>query len=179
MERVVAAFESETNLGRICDMLESGGVAVRHRFRSGGEVIRTVSTMGGGIVVCGFKLADMPASEMIANLEDSPALILMVAKPHLLDLCESGSVYKLPTPVMKSQLSAVVESLIQMDEKRMRAALPRRSPEEQALFEKAKALLMEKSHMAEDEAHRLIQRRSMNMGLRVAETSRRIIESLS
>lgn len=178
MSRIVVAFESESGLGRICEMLESSGISIRYRCRSGGEVIRAVTTMGGGIVVCGYKLTDMPSSELINYLEDA-AFVLMIAKPVQLELCENKGVFKLPTPVFRSELFASIGRLLQMEEKRLREMLPRRSAEEEELFERAKALLMEKNNMAEEQAHRLIQRRSMNSGIKVAETARLIIESLS
>jgi response regulator NasT len=177
VDRVVAAFESESGLKRICEMLDSSGISVKYRCRSGGEVIRAITNMGGGIVVCGCRFADMPVATMVGDLEEQ-ALILIIANPADLDFFEGKNVYKLPTPVYRSQLSSTLEELIRMDEKKVRAALPRRSDEDQQLFERAKKILMEKNNIDEGQAHRLIQRRSMNAGVKVADTSRQIIEAL-
>jgi response regulator NasT len=120
MNRIVVAFESDSSRRHICEMLESSGIVVRGSFRSGSEVIRMVRKMGGGIVICGFKLPEMTASDIAYDLKGSSAFILIVAPPPLLELCENPEVYKLPTHVSKRDLLASIRMLIQIEEKHLR-----------------------------------------------------------
>ncbi len=52
----------------------------------------------------------------------------------------------------------------------------RRCPEDEALLTRAKALLMERRGMTEAEAHRYLQKQSMNNGVKMADTARRVLE---
>ncbi|MDD4142855.1 MAG: ANTAR domain-containing protein [Bacteroidales bacterium] len=161
MNRIVVAFESEKSINFITEMLESSGITVRYRCRSGGEVIRSINYMGGGIVICGYKLHDMPASNLAFDLENS-ASVLVLAKPAQIELCDNEIFFSLPTPVNRSMLCGSVRMLAQLEEKHLQKTLPRRNKDKEELLKKAKALLMEKENISEKEAHRLIQRKSMD-----------------
>lgn len=174
MDRVVVAFEGETNLVRIRDMLESGGIGVKKTCRSGAEVIRTVKKLGGGIVVCSYKLGDMMASELAYDLHRT-ALVLAIAPSSQMALCENEDLFKLPAPVTRSDLLASVRMLLQMEDRYLRMMLPHRSGDEAALVTRAKELLMNRNCMTEEEAHRFLQKKSMDTGSKMADTARMII----
>jgi len=157
-------------------MLQSEGVKVRSCCRSGAETIREIMNMGSGIVICGYKLADMTALELAFELKDA-AFLLLIAQPLQLDFFDQENVYKLPPPVSRNDMMTALENLQQMEEIRYRATILRRSPEDELVIEKAKALLMEKEQVSEEEAHQFLQRRSMSSGLRKTELARRIIGS--
>ncbi len=177
MNRVVVAFESEKNRSQTANLLGAGNIPVRYVCRSGGEVIRSVKTMGGGVVVCGFKLSDMTAFELASNLDDA-AQILLVAPPVQLAMCENEEIFLLPTPVNGSMLCGSVGMLLQIEERRLRKAVPRRTPEEEAVIKKAKRLLVENSRITEEQAHRMIQRQSMDTGMKMADAARMVIDAL-
>ena len=65
----------------------------------------------------------------------------------------------------------MMEAAIRKNRKKSR----QRSPREKAIIEKAKRLLMERNHMTEEEAHRYVQKRSMDNGNSMAETAEMII----
>ena len=64
MQKVVVAFESETNSAKIKEIIESGGVASCLICRSAAEVKRVVHKQRLNIVICGFKLADESGQEL-------------------------------------------------------------------------------------------------------------------
>ncbi|MCI8843702.1 MAG: ANTAR domain-containing protein [Oscillospiraceae bacterium] len=55
----------------------------------------------------------------------------------------------------------------------------RRTQEERTLVERAKELLMAQSGVTEAQAHRMLQKRSMDRGARLADTARKVLEELS
>ena len=55
----------------------------------------------------------------------------------------------------------------------------KRDPAQQALIGKAKELLMERNHMSEEEAHRYIQKCSMDSGTDMTETAEMILRVMS
>ena len=177
MNRVVIAFESEKNRTQTANLLSTGNIPVRYVCRSGGEVIRSIKTMGGGVVVCGFKLSDMTAFELAANLEDE-AQMLLIASPAQLAMCENEESCLLPTPVNGGMLCGSVEMLLQIEERRLRKAIPRRTPEEEAIIRRAKQLLVENSRITEEQAHRMIQRQSMDTGMKMVDAARMVIDAL-
>jgi len=176
MIRTVVAIENERLAAAVCAALDRGGIPIRDRCRTGAEAIRTVKSMGGGVIVCPFLLPDMSANELYDNVRDVASL-LVAAKPQYLDLCQSEEMLRLPLPASAVELVEKTEKLIRLDEKRVLNALPKRSAEEQTLVDRAKVLLMEKWGFNEPAAHRYLQRRSMDNGLTMAETARLILES--
>ena len=176
MDRIVVAFENENNRKRISDMLESSGITPRCSCRSGAEAIRAIRKMSGGIVICGYKLSEMTVSDLAYDL-GSLGMVLAMAPPQQLEMCRNESVFKLPTPFTKPDLISSVRMLQQMEARYIKAAPPRRTEREIADISKAKELLMSKTGMTEEEAHRFIQRRSMDTGAKAAETARLIIET--
>lgn len=174
MDRIIVAFESDTNQARIKDMLEGGGIPVRRACRSGAEVIRTAKKLGGAIVICGYKLGDMTASELAYDLQ-RVAMVLAVAPANQMALCENEDLFKLPAPVTRGDLLASVRMLMQMQNRYYRMMLPRRSGEEETLVKQAKELLMTRNCMTEEEAHRFLQKKSMDTGSKMADTARMII----
>lgn len=176
MDRIIVAFENDNNRKRICDMLEASGITVRVSCRSGSEAIRAVRKMSGGIVICGYKLSEMTASDLAYDLSGQ-AMILEIAPPQQLALSDNENVFKLPTPFSKGDLISSVRMLVQMGEKRYRYLPPKRTEKEAADINKAKELLMSRNGMTEQEAHRFIQRKSMDTGAKAADTARLIIET--
>jgi response regulator NasT len=51
----------------------------------------------------------------------------------------------------------------------------KRSTEEKAVIDQAKALLMERNHMSESEAHRYLQKNSMESGTNMLETAQMVL----
>lgn len=178
MERIIVAFDNENNRKRISDMLESNGIAIRCTCRSGAEAIRAVKKMGGGIIICGYKLPEMTVSDLAYDLSDQ-AMILAIASPQQLQLCQNDNIFKLPTPFSKGDLVSSVRMLLQIEQKHYKAAPPRRTEKETSEINRAKELLMSRNGMTEEEAHRFIQRRSMDTGAKAVDTARLIIETYS
>ena len=59
---------------------------------------------------------------------------------------------------------------------RRRKAPPKRSEEEQSIVDEAKAVLMEKNNMSENEAHRYVQKSAMDSGRTMVETAASILK---
>ncbi len=178
MDKIIVAFENDNNRQRVCDMLEASGITVGVSCRSGSEAIRAVRKLCGGIVICGYKLPEMTVSDLAYDI-NGQAMILAIASAQQLALCHNESVFKLPTPFSKGDLLSSVRMLLQMQEKHFRLTPPRRTEKETEEINKAKELLVSRNGMTEQEAHRFIQRRSMDSGAKAAETARLIIESYS
>lgn len=68
-----------------------------------------------------------------------------------------------------------MEGEIRRRQKRMRQRPKLRSEEDQKVIRKAKELLMDRNGFSEEEAHRYIQKRSMDNGTELVEVSQMIL----
>lgn len=172
---IIVVFESEKDRGAIASLLEKNGLPVRCACRSGQEAVRVAKHLDDAVIVCGYKFPDMTAERMAHQLSGA-ATILLVARGTLLELVEDDSVFRIPAPFRPAELVGAVRMLTQLTGRGRRAA-GKRSEDEKQLISEAKALLMEQTHCTEEEAHRYLQRQSMERSLKLTEVARFVIES--
>ena len=67
--------------------------------------------------------------------------------------------------------------LLDFEKAHLRHPVSRRREEDQNLIRRAKELLMDVNRMTEEEAHRFLQKRSMERGIWMAEAARWVIDS--
>lgn len=174
MDRIIVAFGTEEARARMVKSLEASGIGVRCCCSSGAEVKRAMGKMDGGIVVCGQRLPDTQAEALLRDME-APVLMLVVAKPGTGDLGEHPNLFHLALPASGQELAATLRVLLQLQERYRRIGIPQRTLEDQAVIAQAKELLMTRKGLTEEDAHRYIQRRSMDTGTKMAEMSRKIL----
>lgn len=174
MNRLIVAFSSDTAARRICAWLAQSGFPSRTVCRTGAEVLRAVRYMGGGSVICAARLPDYTADELYDDL-DGQADLLVIGKPEQLIGCENPAIRRLPLPVSRSQLAEAAEALTQAQQARAPA---KPSQQDQEIIRHAKALLQAMCGMTEPEAHRYLQRRSMEAHRKMADTARLVIAAL-
>lgn len=171
---MILAFEREANSARLRELIESNGVADCLVCRSAAEVKRLVRKRRIGAVLCGFKLPDDSCQALYNDLPAGCSM-LMLAPQTSLDLCETEDIFKLATPVRKSDLLSSVRMLLQLQQKIDKKRRPPRSEEEKLLVEQAKAVLMDRHGMTEEQAHRFLQKESMDNGAKLTDTARLVL----
>ena len=176
MEQVIVAFESPKSAGRIKEILETSGTASCILCKTADQVRRAANKLHITAVICGFKLGDQSAEVLAGDLPSSCA-VLVLASQNLLDLLQNDDLFRLPAPVSKGDLTASVRMLLQMGRRLERALRPRRSPEELEVIQQAKALLMDRNGMTEEQAHRFLQKSSMDNGTKLLQTAQMVLDS--
>ena len=177
MEKVIVAFESDKSCWRVKEILESSGTAACIICKSADQVKRAVHKQHITTVVCGYKLSDESAEGLLEDLPPTCSM-LVVAVQGLLDLCQSDDVFKLASPVSKGDLIASVRMLLQVGHRLEKFIRPRRSEEERAVIDQAKRLLMDRNGMTEEQAHRFLQKRSMDSGAKMIQTAQLVLEDM-
>ena len=175
MDRIILAFASEKAHAQITRILGSGGLAPS--ISCFAETIRAARKLGGAVVICGFRLRDMTA-EMLAVDLTGIAPVLVISSPGNLELCGDRNLIKLAVPSSRAEFFAsldLAQGVLAGGAPASRLHI-QRSAEEERLICRAKAVLMEVNLMSEAEAHRFLQKYSMDTGLRLAETARLILE---
>lgn len=176
VERVIVVFDSDKTTRRICDMLESSGTAECSPCRSGGEARRAVAQYDINVVICGFRLADGTGERLYEDLPEGVSM-LMVAPQHQLDMVNE-EIFRLPAPISRSDLVTSTKMVLQMSRRLGRTIKPRRSGADREVIQQAKSLLMERNGLTEDQAHRLLQKKSMDSGVNLVQTARLVLGDL-
>jgi response regulator NasT len=176
MDQVIVAFESAKNCERVREIIEGSGVASCIVCHSAAEVKRVVSKQRLTTVICGFKLPDETAENLFGDLPPSCSM-LMLAVQDLLELCPNDEIFKLSSPVSRSDLTASVRMLLQMSHRLEKYIRPQRSEQETTVINEAKAVLMDRYGMTEAQAHRFLQKKSMDSGAKMVQTARLVLTS--
>ena len=177
VETVIAAFENPKFARQLRELLEGAGAAEVLPCTSGDQVRRTLQRQGARCVICGPRLTDGPAEWLLDDLPPG-CLMLLVGPRHQLDLWNNPDVFKLATPLHREETVITVRLLLQFSRRLERAVRTSRTASEQREIDRAKSLLMERWGLSEEEAHRRLQKRSMDEGLRLHQAARRVIGEL-
>lgn len=169
MQKVIVAFENGANSEKIQEALERGGFTCLV-CRSAAEVKRLVRKQRLQIVVCGFKLCDESCEALYYDLPERCSM-LMIGPQAQLELCETEGIFQLQLPVRRGDLLASLRMLVQMKRPGGDKAPVQRTEEENELITRAKTVLMDRHGMTEEQACRILQKQSMDSGVRLADTA--------
>lgn len=181
MTNVIVAFSKPEDAKSIKNILMRSGFQVIAVCLSGAQALNYVDSLSGGIVVSGYRFEDMIYQELRDCLPASFEMLL-VASPSKWAGQEPEGVVCLPMPLKVHDLVSTLEMMIQTQtrrKKKLKLQPKGRSEEEQNLIAQAKALLMERNNMTETEAHRYIQKCSMDSGTNMVETAQMVISLIN
>lgn len=177
MTNIIVAFSKRENAVNIRNILTRSGVTVSAVCLTGSKVLQYTEMWNQGIVICGARLQDMPYTELKELLPDGFEILLIAPSDRWIDSLPEGIV-GLPSPLKAYDLLNTVEMMSQAQESRRRRRrdnVRKRSSGERQVIERAKALLMERNGMSEEEAHRYLQKTSMEGGRNMTETAQMVL----
>ena len=131
----------------------------------------------GILVRSGYRFEDMMYDELRQCLSFNFEM-LVLASPARWSGIQMSGVVCLPMPLKVHDLLSTLDMMLQAQQRirrKLRSRPRERSKEEQDLINEAKALLMDRNNMTESEAHRYIQKCSMDSGTNLVETAQMII----
>lgn len=177
MANVIVAFSKLEDAKNIKRILVKNGFDVVAVCTSGAQTLAQIEELNGGILVCGYRLSDMIFSELhdFLNAEFS---MLMISSPSKWTSHIPEDVVCLPMPLKVNDFISTLEMMVQAQvrrKKRMKRQPRQRSEEEEKLLKQAKGILMERNGMTEEEAHRYMQKCSMDSGTNILETAQMVI----
>lgn len=177
MANIVIAFPKMEDAIGIKNLLVRNGYPVTAVCTSGANVLSTIDDYNDGIVVCGYKLTDMLFSELRANMAGDFEMILLASAGKISDAdCEGVVPVQMPLKAADFVNTVAMLSMNIARKKKKRKNIPKtRSDEDRREIDRAKKILMEKNNMTEQEAHRYIQKISMDSGTGMAETAQMVI----
>ncbi len=175
---IIIAFPKLDDAKKLKNVLNRNGYNDILACNSAYQVISAANESDGGVVLCGYRLTDMHYSELY-NYLPREFRMLLVASPAKLEECLIGDIMCLSMPVHTDELVNTLELMfmeLTHSLRRQQKYLPKkRTEQEKRTIDKAKALLMERNHMSEEEAHKYIQKLSMDSGNNLVETAEMIL----
>ena len=171
MARMIIAGVSENSRDQMTRLLASSGYSVYRCCASGSSLRRALAESEDSILIYLGLVTDCRPEELVWDYGER-VQILWIAKPAVLEDCDSPEVFRLSVPVSGQAVIGALEMLNQLHRRQM----PRRGGAEKELVEKAKAILMKQLHLTEPEAHHLLQKQAMDHSTKMAEYAARIVE---
>lgn len=159
------------------NLLVRNGYEVSAVCSCGSQAIHMAEYYDDGILICGYRLVDM----MYTELRDYMPLgfeMLLMASERLLSECMGNDVMCLSMPLKLHDLLNTIDMMTHSleNKRRKKKEKPKtRGPKEVALINEAKALLMSRNNMTEEEAHRYMQKCSMDSSTNLVETAQMVL----
>lgn len=177
MSNIVIAFPKKEVAQNIRKILSQSGYSVQAVCSTGAQALASVNNLENGILICGSRFIDMMYMEIHDYLPPEFQMLL-IASPTSIQEREVENLVCLELPMKVHELLQTLEMMegqIRRRRKRLRSIPRQRSEEDRQMIEQAKALLMDRNKFSEEEAHRYIQKRSMENGTGLVEVAQMIL----
>lgn len=181
MTGIIVALPRMDDARNIKNLLVRSGYPVAAVCTSGAQALAQTDSLNDGIVICGYKLTDMLYSQLYESLPPGFEMLLMASQRFLAEALDNDIV-RLAMPFQVHDLVNTVEMMstsIAYKRKEKRKKPRERKPEETALINEAKLLLMARHNMTEEEAHRYLQKTSMDNATGLVETARMVLRLMA
>ena len=174
-------------LPKIDDAKNMKNVLVRSGFRvtgictTGAQAISQADGLHDGILISSYKLPDMVYTQLKECLPAGFEMLLM-ASGRVIQECYGNDMICLSMPLKVNDLISTVNMMmdgIERRRRRLRQQPKMRSAEEDFVIQRAKEILMSRNHMTESEAHKYLQKCSMDSGTNVVETAQMVLSMMT
>jgi response regulator NasT len=177
---IIIAFPKIEDAKSIKNVLIRNSYEVRAVCTTGAQVVSLANELDAGIIVCGYRLSDMHFSELHDYLPKGFEMLLVASQGKWSDVTGNGIVclgMPIKTQDLLNTLQMMTNNYIRR-KKKEKDKPKQRTSEDKATIEKAKLILMDRNNMSEEEAHRYIQKTSMDSGTNMVETAEMIISMM-
>lgn len=180
MTGIIVVFPKIEEAKGIKNLLVRSGFSVTAVCTTGSQALGHMDGLNDGILICGYKLPDMMYTEIYDYMPKGFEMLLMASAQAICDGVRENLV-TLTMPLKVHDLINTVDMMVQSMErmrKKRRLKPKERSGEETTLILEAKRLLMSRNNMSEEEAHRYIQKCSMDSGTNMVETAQMVLSMM-
>lgn len=177
MLSIIIVFPKAEDGKVIKNALIRSGYDVQAVVTTGAQAISLANELDEGIVICGYKFSDMQYLELYNYLPRTFQMLLVASKTRL-EECMYSEIICLSVPMKTRDLLDTLEMMTfnyRRKKKKEKDTSKKRTKEQKEVILKAKVILMERNHLSEEEAHRYIQKTSMDSGTNMVETAEMIL----
>ncbi len=167
---VFIAFSNKNTALSIAKTVMAAGFNAACAVLTAGALKQKLTYYDCGIVICGCRFGDENINALLPEIPETFNIIL-IGTPDQLAYCDDERAVKLAVPINANELICYMDML--------RPELPdghkKRSAEDRQLIERAKKFLITHYNMTEAQAHRFLEKKSMETGRTMAETAKKIL----
>lgn len=177
MVNVIVALPKLEEAKMIKSILVRSGFQAVSVCTTGAQAISLADGLHDGLVICGYKLEDMLYHELKLFLPPGFDLLLLASQRILADVY-GDDVLCLPMPLRLNDFVNTVGMMTDniVRRRKKKEGMPqKRSAQEDMLVKEAKGILMERNNVSEEEAHRYLQKSSMESGTSLVETAQMVL----
>lgn len=177
MSNIVIAFPKAEIAQNIKRILAQSGYHISAVCTTGAAALQQVQDLDSGILICGYRFLDMHYTELYEYLPTQVQMIMVASAGNIMER-EVDNLICLSMPLKVHELLETIQMMdqtIARRRKQLRSQPKQRSEEERELINRAKSILMERNSFSEAEAHRYIQKKSMDNGTGLVETAQMIL----
>lgn len=180
MSSIIVANSNQDYAKKISAVLSSSGLHIGGVCTAGSQIIDFARKhYHGGVVICSMKLRDMPTIHLPHMLGTNYDFLYLVSS-QFAGMCESLEHTSLIIPINRMSLISTVNMFLNIQDSTpltIKKKLKSGNFDEKVLITQAKNLLSERNNLTEAQAHRFIQKKSMNTGKKMVETAMIILNS--
>ncbi|MGN1418747.1 MAG: ANTAR domain-containing protein [Acutalibacteraceae bacterium] len=178
MRNIIIAGSASKLIAVLDKMLCQSDIHYQYVCRSASEILALTNELSDAVLICG-PLKDVPSIYLAKNLPDTWDVILLLASNAPFPYYVSN-IIPVNLPVNRMEL---VETILSVAEDASETygtkstAKKVRPKEEKEIIENAKRIIMRERQLSESDAHKLLQRYSMNLGITMQQAALRFIGS--
>ncbi len=175
LTNIIVAFPKLEEAKKLRNLLVRNGYDVSAVCTTGEQALYYADDFVNGILLCSYKLPDMMYLEIKEYMPKGFEMIVLVSENQSLK-CKDLMVVTMPFAIRDflNTVDMAVQSVI-CRKRKMRQHPAKRNDNDRQLINEVKSVLMERNHMTEEEAHRYIQKCSMESGTNLVETARMLL----
>lgn len=175
---IIIVFPKKEIINKMKSILTNNGFDVISTCTTGSQALYVSRQFEEGIILCGVRYKDMMYYELKDALPETFKMVVIATQSQWEQYGE-GDVICLPLPIKVYDMVETIEEVSRELYHAIRAKKnkpKKRSAKEQSVIDRAKQCLIELEGYTEEEAHRYIQKQSMDSGSNMVETAYYLIQ---
>lgn len=177
MSVILVVLPKAQDSKKIRDLLIAHGFSNTVSCQNGASALGEANRHHNGLIISGYRLSDMYYTQLVENMPDFYE-VLLIGSANTVSEAGAG-IMAITTPIKVYDLLNTVESMMAQVERRFKKVKKQkkkqRSEREENYIKNAKLLLMDRNHLSEEDAHRYLQKCSMDNGISMVETAQMLL----
>ena len=171
---IVVVLPKLENAKKVKKILLEHGFQTVFACSSASSALQMVGEYSYGLVISGYRMPDMYYLDLVDCLPRNFESILLGSEETVAQV--GAGILSLTMPIKAYDLVNTADMVLRQLERRIKKKT--RTPKEQNYIRNAKFLLMERNYLTEEEAHKYLQKCSMDNGTNMVETAQMILTLL-
>ena len=165
---LIIAFSSDKICNNIISILTKNGINYDYVCKSGATLRKCCSYYENGIILCGTTFIDESIHNIIEDFYESFIFILLGSIDKI-NIYNDEKVYKLCTPIKSEDIISAIDIAYYKNTENIKL-------KNYKIIEQAKSLLIKNYNLSEENAHKYIQKKSMNSGKKNIDIAKLILK---